>query len=237
MTTIEIYEKESGNKAPDNPIAYSEWYIGYVKWLEKQVQNRIQIQTCINALDLINRTSEKCGFKNELEALINKHSAENGSNTPDFILAKYLNNCLQVFDDAVNVRSAWYDGDSGIKIRVNTKNKKALKPSIIKHDLDVYYNPNENGFHVVHSQNDKFAIVGTCSMFYSDAYTCILRYKAPVNILNNWIKINKEYLLDYSFVDTKMQNTVHVIDKDGTNYDLKRCTWYKNYDIIERYSV
>jgi hypothetical protein len=47
-------------------------------------------------------------FRNELEALINKHSIENGSNTPDFILAHYLINCLKAFDDAVNFRTTWY---------------------------------------------------------------------------------------------------------------------------------
>ncbi len=36
-TTIELYEKESGNKEPDNQIQYQEWYVGYVKWLEGKV--------------------------------------------------------------------------------------------------------------------------------------------------------------------------------------------------------
>ena len=116
---------------------------------------------------------------------------------------------------------------------INTEKVDKLKKlNIIKHNLPVYYNPNEHGFHVVHSQNNCTAIVGECCRFYSDAFTCILRYEVPVNYLNNWIKINKDFLLDYSFVDTKMQNTVHVIDKnDGTNYELKRCTWYKNCEV------
>jgi len=37
-------------------------------------------------------------FKQELEHLINKHSMENRSNTPDFILADYLVRCLENFE-------------------------------------------------------------------------------------------------------------------------------------------
>lgn len=47
-------------------------------------------------------------FRKELEILINKHSKENGSNTPDFILAEYLCICLQAFDHVVDLREAWY---------------------------------------------------------------------------------------------------------------------------------
>lgn len=47
-------------------------------------------------------------FKKELEHLINQYSMENGSNTPDFILAEYLTDCLESYDDAVNAREKWY---------------------------------------------------------------------------------------------------------------------------------
>jgi len=50
-------------------------------------------------------------FENELRALINRQSKENGSNTPDFILAKFLNECLSAFDKAVNERHKWYRPD------------------------------------------------------------------------------------------------------------------------------
>lgn len=48
------------------------------------------------------------GFEKELESLLNRHSQENGSNTPDFILAKYLNDCLTVWNHAVSAREKWY---------------------------------------------------------------------------------------------------------------------------------
>lgn len=48
------------------------------------------------------------GFRKELESLINGQSRENGSNTPDWILADYLVACLQTFDNTVNARERWY---------------------------------------------------------------------------------------------------------------------------------
>lgn len=39
---------------------------------------------------------------------INCGSAENGSNTPDWILAEYLIGCLAAFDHAVNARERYY---------------------------------------------------------------------------------------------------------------------------------
>jgi hypothetical protein len=47
-------------------------------------------------------------FEKELEQLINKHSIENESNTPDFILSRYLMNCLQSYEIALDSREKWY---------------------------------------------------------------------------------------------------------------------------------
>ncbi len=44
----------------------------------------------------------------ELTVLLNRHSAENSSNTPDFILAQFLRYCLAAFDGAVGQRDRWY---------------------------------------------------------------------------------------------------------------------------------
>lgn len=52
--------------------------------------------------------SEEPGFVKELEHLINKYSIENGSNTPDFILAIYIHKCLSAFNEAVCAREQWY---------------------------------------------------------------------------------------------------------------------------------
>lgn len=46
-------------------------------------------------------------FRDELTSLINYHSLENGSDTPDFILADYLVSCLGAFDIANSARQQW----------------------------------------------------------------------------------------------------------------------------------
>jgi len=51
-------------------------------------------------------------FIDELGCLINKHSMENSSNTPDFILAQFINNCLDAFNAAVQQRETWYGRDA-----------------------------------------------------------------------------------------------------------------------------
>ena len=47
-------------------------------------------------------------FEKELTSLINRYSLENGSETPDFILASYMKGCLENFNSAVMAREKWY---------------------------------------------------------------------------------------------------------------------------------
>jgi hypothetical protein len=47
-------------------------------------------------------------FLEELQDLINRFSKENENNTPDFILAQYMENCLNAFTKATNEREKWY---------------------------------------------------------------------------------------------------------------------------------
>ena len=49
-------------------------------------------------------------FETELAHLINRHSIENASNTPDFLLAEYLMACLKAFAVTTEKRDVWYDG-------------------------------------------------------------------------------------------------------------------------------
>lgn len=48
------------------------------------------------------------GFREQLQHVINTHSMENGSDTPDHILAEYMGDCLSAFDKAVSHRERWY---------------------------------------------------------------------------------------------------------------------------------
>ncbi len=47
-------------------------------------------------------------LRKDIEQAINSNSAENGSDTPDFILAEYLTDCLAAYDRAVTARERWY---------------------------------------------------------------------------------------------------------------------------------
>jgi len=62
-------------------------------------------------------------FTKELKTLINKYSKENGSNTPDYILARYLIQCLNVFNSAVNERAVWYGSNDAMDMfyKLNTE--------------------------------------------------------------------------------------------------------------------
>lgn len=50
----------------------------------------------------------KLTFEEALTNLINRYSMENGSNTPDYILAKYLCECLDNYDNIVRTREMWH---------------------------------------------------------------------------------------------------------------------------------
>lgn len=47
-------------------------------------------------------------FRRELAMLMNRYSMENGSNTPDCLLADYLIESLRALDGVVNKRERWY---------------------------------------------------------------------------------------------------------------------------------
>lgn len=51
---------------------------------------------------------ESTELRRDLATLLNRHSRENGSNTPDMILADYLVGCLENFDRCVKARERWY---------------------------------------------------------------------------------------------------------------------------------
>lgn len=51
----------------------------------------------------------KPSFEHQLTSLINRHSMENGSDTPDFILGKYLLKCLRTFNETISEREVWYN--------------------------------------------------------------------------------------------------------------------------------
>lgn len=72
---------------------------------------------CEIALDCLDRHHEPTRpnkgdavstLRDEITSAINRASAENGSDTPDYILARYLEASLAAFEVAVRDRDEWY---------------------------------------------------------------------------------------------------------------------------------
>lgn len=79
-----------------------EVYNAIKKWIGLAKQQENDPNTGIGS------TTDDSKFKKELENLINSHSRENESNTPDFILAEYMSDCLIAFEKTSNAREKWY---------------------------------------------------------------------------------------------------------------------------------
>jgi len=47
-------------------------------------------------------------LETELAEVLNRHSMENGSNTPDFVLADFLVRSINAFNVGVNMRTQWH---------------------------------------------------------------------------------------------------------------------------------
>lgn len=78
------------------------------RYNEQSLSNPTSSDKPVTGATMPGEYREEVGFKKELEQLINKYSQENGSNTPDFILAVYLNECLNLFNETVHKREEWY---------------------------------------------------------------------------------------------------------------------------------
>lgn len=51
---------------------------------------------------------ENTDFRDSIKNVINMYSKENESDTPDYILAHFIERALKAFDHAVNLRTEWY---------------------------------------------------------------------------------------------------------------------------------
>lgn len=78
-------------------------------------------QTNTNKVD---ETAKSPSFRQELVDIINKHSKENGSDTPDWILAHFVERAIEAFDHATNLRTEWHT------CKVERENRKVNKKDI-----------------------------------------------------------------------------------------------------------
>lgn len=79
------------------------------RWPESGKANREESTgDPLAAMDQKNDVYEKPPFIKALAGVMNSYSRENRSNTPDFILANFVDKCLFAFEDANNRRERWY---------------------------------------------------------------------------------------------------------------------------------
>lgn len=69
-------------------------------------------------------------FRNQLQHTINRTSRENGSNTPDFILAEALAGVAEIFDYLINRRDQWYGKTGGPPVVTFTQRIRQLEEQI-----------------------------------------------------------------------------------------------------------
>jgi hypothetical protein len=77
-------------------------------WINGDDMTEDQLERDLSDIDEPEIETIERNFRYYLEKLINHHSKENGSNTPDFILADYLSECLAAYDRAVRRRDDWH---------------------------------------------------------------------------------------------------------------------------------
>jgi hypothetical protein len=80
--------------------------------------------------------SNKEKFKKDLEKLINNYSLENENDTPDFIIADYLIECLDNYSNIIKARDKWY-GDEHWKEEKEMQRKQNEDYNFIPEDEEV----------------------------------------------------------------------------------------------------
>lgn len=94
-------------------------------------------------IDLLREMAEPKTFQQELVSLLNKHSMENYSGTPDWILAEFLRKCLEGWDLGVRLRSEWRGEDLELPAlqRLDRDHKTIVKLRALLSDGIIRLNP------------------------------------------------------------------------------------------------
>lgn len=67
-------------------------------------------------------------LEQEICVALNRNSAENASNTPDYILSQYLMACLAAWNQATQQRETWYGRDARPSVGMNAELDRRTKP-------------------------------------------------------------------------------------------------------------
>jgi hypothetical protein len=81
----------------------------------------------------------------EIAVALNRNSAENGSDTPDFILAEALVKVLAVIDETINARGRWY-GHSCVPASCDHRSEDEIRSVIAQEIRDVAKGVEEGRF-------------------------------------------------------------------------------------------
>lgn len=82
-------------------------------------------------------------FRENLQKLLNEYSREHESNTPDFILARFILEAVKAFDNAANTRDVWYEHHCSDELKEKIHNHGLSQPNPTG-DIDVNEEHNTN---------------------------------------------------------------------------------------------
>jgi hypothetical protein len=86
---------------------------GNIEDIEKELERAGHMSVLVEPISEENPAHPKqryAAFERSLGRVINRHSMENASDTPDFIMAEFLTKILQAFDEMIQARDKWYGG-------------------------------------------------------------------------------------------------------------------------------
>lgn len=85
---------------------------GIIRNKEGCIIGNLTENVCFDSKHLKQESKGLDSFKKELQVLINCHSKENESNTPDYVLVQFILSCLKSFNTATQQRETSYGRDS-----------------------------------------------------------------------------------------------------------------------------
>lgn len=74
-----------------------------------ELSKKSEVPRFLSVLRKVYRQRANKGLAKEIRDVINKHSRENKSNTPDFILANFMIKCLEAGEKLIGDRDEWYN--------------------------------------------------------------------------------------------------------------------------------
>lgn len=74
--------------------------------------SRLRERGLLDAVRGYDRGGSSVAIEREIAAVLNRHCAENGSNTPDWLLAQFLLSSLAAFNDVMQKRVEFYGRDT-----------------------------------------------------------------------------------------------------------------------------